>query len=104
MDPKTMAARMDPKLMASMYGGMDPKMLQAYGMDPKMLQAYGLDPKQMDPKTFSGIDPKLLGLDPKMLQGMDPKLLQSMGIDLKALGMDAPKTTVASSQPSSSSA
>merc|ERR1712128_1209 len=31
----------------------------------------------------------------------DPKLLQSMGIDLKALGMD-PKTSSASSQPSSS--
>jgi len=71
-------------------------------MDPKMLQAYGLDPKQMDPKTFSGIDPKLLGLDPKMLQGMDPKLLQSMGIDLKALGMDT-KSSTPSSQPSSSS-
>ena len=74
-------------------------------MDPKMLQTYGLNPKWFDPKnmrmdlkTFSRIDPKLLGLDPKMLQGMDPKLLQSMGINLKALGMDS-KTYASSSQP-----
>ena len=53
---------------------------------------------RMDLKTFSRIDPKLLGLDPKMLQGMDPKLLQSMGINLKALGMDS-KTYASSSQP-----
>ena len=72
-------------------------------MDPKMLQTYGLNPKWFDPKnmgmdlkTFSKIDPRILGLDPKMLQGMDPKLLQSMGINLKALGMDS-KTSASSS-------
>ena len=66
-------------------------------MDPKMLQTYGLNPKWFDPKnmrmdlkTFSRIDPKLLGLD--------PNLLQSMGINLKALGMDS-KTSASSSQP-----
>ena len=70
-------------------------MLQTYGLNPKWF-----DPKnmRMDLKTFSRIDPKLLGLDPKMLQGMDSKLLQSMGINLKALGMES-KTSASSSQP-----
>merc|ERR1712062_544776 len=34
-----------------------------------------------DPKMPMGLDPKILGLDPKMLAGMDPKMLASMGID-----------------------
>merc|ERR1719158_1469262 len=104
MDPKTMQAMMDPKMMASMYG-LDMKMLSS--MDPKMLQAYGLDPKWFDPKNmtndpkaFAGIDPKLLGLDPNMLKSMDPKLLQSMGIDLKSLGMDAKTPTSSAQMPS----
>ena len=75
-----------------------------------MLQTCGLDRKWFNPKnmgmdlrTFSKIDPRTLGLDPKMLQGMDPKLLQSMEINLKALGMDS-KTSASSSQPSTSAA
>ena len=54
LDPKTMDALMDPKMMASMYG-LDPKKLA--NMDPKMLQAYGLDPKWFDPKNM-GMDLK----------------------------------------------
>ena len=49
------------KMLASM--GLDPKMLA--GMDPKML---GFDPKQLsDPKMLlGGMDPRMFGLDPKM--------------------------------------
>merc|ERR1719204_697434 len=72
MDPKTMAALMDPKAMS------DPKLFGALsGMDPKMLA--GIDPKMLaglDPKMAAGLDPKMLaGLDPKMLAGLDPKSL-----------------------------
>merc|ERR1719288_277459 len=34
------------------------------------------------PSSFSsGLDPRLLGLDPKMLQGLDEKALKSLGLD-----------------------
>merc|ERR1711872_190758 len=78
MDPKAMAA-MDPKALAAM--GMDPKMMAAM-MDPKAMAA------MMDPKALAGMDPKALaslGIDPKMLAGMDPKMLASLGMDPKMM-------------------
>merc|ERR1712025_297208 len=87
MDPKAMAAMMDPKAMAAM----DPKALAAMGMDPKTMAAM-MDPKMMsammDPKALAGMDPKALaslGIDPKMLAGMDPKMLASLGMDPKMM-------------------
>merc|ERR1719300_2173882 len=68
MDPKAMAAMMDPKAMAM--------------MDPKAMAA------MMDPKALAGMDPKALaslGIDPKMLAGMDPKMLASLGMDPKMM-------------------
>merc|ERR1712079_192672 len=91
LDPKTLAAALDPKNVAkSMPAGVDPKMMSMMGMDPKMLA--GMDPKMLasmglDPKMLS--DPNLMaqmGLDPKTLAAaMDPKNLASMGIDPKML-------------------
>ncbi|XP_037085686.1 LOW QUALITY PROTEIN: chromodomain-helicase-DNA-binding protein 7-like [Pollicipes pollicipes] len=111
LDPKAMAAMgLDPKSMAAM--GLDPKMLAMMaGLDPKMnpYAAAGLDPRvlsQLDPKTLSsltmdpkmysmmGLDPKMFGIDPKML--MDPKLMG--GVDPRMFGMLAsmdPRTSAA---------
>ena len=77
MDRKlSQAAGIDHNLLSQM---LDPKALA--GMDPKMLQTYGLDPKWFDPKnmgmdlkTFSKIDPRILGLDPNLLQSMEINL------------------------------
>jgi hypothetical protein len=94
-DPNMFA--MNPKLMDPKYlGGLDPKLLA--GMDPKMLAA--LDPmmgasfmseRSFSPKSSSTVssqastanapDPRLNGLDPKLLQGLDSKTLQSLGLD-----------------------
>merc|ERR1711915_669819 len=89
----TLAAAMDPKNLAKMMPGVDPKTLAS--MDPKMLASMGLDPKMlsslgMDPKMLAsiGMDPKTLasmGIDPKMLAGLDPKTLASMGLDPKMM-------------------
>ena len=85
MDPKAMNVLQaqqamnqmnDPKLMAQMLGIDKNAQLamaaQMGGMDAKMLQAMGL----------GGLDPKLLGMDPKMLGqlGMDPKMLSALGV------------------------
>lgn len=50
----------------------------------------GLDPKilGLDPKLLGSLDPKALGLDPKLLPPLDPKLLAAMGLDPKLLGLD----------------
>ena len=81
---------LDPK----MSPGVDPKLLQS--MDPKMLASMGLDAKSlsaaMDPKNIAKsmtMDPKMVGMDPKMLasMGIDPKMMASMGLDGKG-GMD----------------
>merc|ERR1712079_556790 len=83
LDPKTLAAALDPKNVAkSMPAGVDPKMMSMMGMDPKMLA--GMDPKML---ASMGLDPKGAP-DPKMMasmMGMDPKVLASMGIDPKML-------------------
>ncbi|KAK7080952.1 hypothetical protein SK128_004343 [Halocaridina rubra] len=71
----------------------DPKSL-LQSLDPKNHLAAaalaGLDPKLLgfDPKLSSGLDPKVLGFDPKLLPPLDPKLLAAMGIDPKLLGLD----------------
>merc|ERR1711935_1015526 len=60
-------------------------------MDPRL---FGFDPNagrstskagatSAAPATSSGLDPRLLGLDPKMLIGLDSKALQSLGLDPK---------------------
>merc|ERR1712130_587170 len=80
----------------SLSAAMDPKNIaKSMAMDPKLL---GMDPKMLaglDPKMLAGLDPKMFaGLDPKMMasMGMDPKMLQSMGIDPKMMsGMMDPK-------------
>merc|ERR1712117_801462 len=82
LDPKTLAAAMDPKNVAKSMPGVDPKMMSMMGMDPKMLA--GMDPKML---ASMGLDPKGAP-DPKMMasmMGMDPKVLASMGIDPKML-------------------
>merc|ERR1719495_2325700 len=82
LDPKTLAAAMDPKNVAKSMPGVDPKMMSMMGMDPKMLA--GMDPKML---ASMGLDPKGAP-DPKMMaskMGMDPKVLSSMGIDPKML-------------------
>merc|ERR1712141_285997 len=102
LDPKLLAsAGMDPKLLAGMdpklLAGMEPKLLA--GLDAKTLAAYGIDPKFVQEANKSSekssssasaakppsmlLDPKMLGLDPKMLAGLDPKVLIEMGIDPK---------------------
>ncbi|XP_045626018.1 uncharacterized protein [Procambarus clarkii] len=64
------------------------------GLDPKRpftaAALAGLDPKLLgfDPKLLGSLDPKALGLDPKLLPPLDPKLLAAMGLDLKILGLD----------------
>uniref|UniRef100_A0A0K2SWV2 Chromodomain-helicase-DNA-binding protein 7 n=1 Tax=Lepeophtheirus salmonis TaxID=72036 RepID=A0A0K2SWV2_LEPSM len=136
MDPKLLAG-MDPKLFAGMdpkfLCGIDPKFLA--GMDPKQFLG-GLDPKMLgfDPKLFglpessksmpktsasssmanpltssSGGDPRLLGLDLKMLQGLDSKALQRLGLDPKLVASllnggssSSPNTSKSASSPSSS--
>jgi len=45
LDPKTLAAAMDPKNVAKSMPGVDPKMMSMMGMDPKMLA--GMDPKML---------------------------------------------------------
>merc|ERR1711971_500789 len=81
LDPKTLAAAMDPKNVAKSMPAIDPKMMSMMGMDPKMLA--GMDPKML---ASMGLDPKGAP-DPKMMSmmGMDPKVLASMGIDPKML-------------------
>merc|ERR1739848_557938 len=49
------------------------------GLDPKTAAAYGLDPKMFS----GGIDPKMFGLDPKLFAGLDAKTLAAYGIDPK---------------------
>ncbi|KAK8737028.1 hypothetical protein OTU49_004766 [Cherax quadricarinatus] len=64
------------------------------GLDPKnslnTAAFAGLDPKLLgfDPKLLGSLDPKALGLDPKLLPPLDSKLLAAMGLDLKLLGLD----------------
>ena len=109
LDPKLMQSMMgfdpnmfgmNPKLMDPKFLGFDPKFLA--GMDPKMLAA--MDPMmghsssfmsdRYSPKSSSSgsmsappsssansLDPRLNGLDPKLLQGLDAKTLQSLGLD-----------------------
>lgn len=50
----------------------------------------GLDPKVLgfDPKLLGSLDPKSLSLDPKMLPPLDAKFLATMGLDPKFLGLD----------------
>jgi len=104
-DPKLLTdpKMMDPKLL---LGGMDPKLL---GLDPKMFgmsssptsstpntlistssrpsntstfstKTSNVNSTQMSIQSLTG-DPRLHGLDPKMLQGLDEKALKSLGLD-----------------------
>ncbi|KAB7506592.1 Chromodomain-helicase-DNA-binding protein 7 [Armadillidium nasatum] len=109
LDPKLLLG-LDPKLL-----GIDPKHItfdtKHMGMrdskhinadlmkhqeskpDKKPSPAPSPSSKSSDPKpsTSHGIDPKLIGLDPKLLAGLDPKLLQSIDPKILGLGLD-PKT------------
>jgi len=104
MDPKLLG--FDPKMLSDpkLLAGMDPRM---FGLDPKMFGSSGAMPSSVGttksysssnsfstvptsatstqmslPSSFaSGLDPRLLGLDPKMLQGLDEKALKSLGLD-----------------------
>merc|ERR1712012_842885 len=78
LDPKTLAAAMDPKNVAKSMPGVDPKMMSMMGMDPKMLA--GMDPKML---ASMGMDPKVLasmGIDPKMLSDPNLMAMYSMGM------------------------
>ena len=134
MDPKLLqAARMDPNMLKSM--GIDPKMLlggmdpRLFGLDPKMSGAsataspsskYSLNntssfstiptsatstQMSLASSFSSGLDPRLLGLDPKMLQGLDEKALTSLGLDpniVKSLLASEGKSSKSSSSNSQS--
>jgi hypothetical protein len=84
-DPKN-PGKLDPMMLAAF--GMDAKTLQSMGIDPKML---GLDPKNMPPTSTATSTSGYSGLDQKTLQsmGLDAKSLQALGIDPKLLGMDS---------------
>merc|ERR1719210_3250976 len=54
LDPKTLAAAMDPKNVAKSMPGVDPKMMSMMGMDPKVLASMGIDPKMLsDPNLMA---------------------------------------------------
>ncbi len=113
LDPKMFSGGIDPKMF-----GLDPKMFA--GLDAKTLAAYGIDPKFVEGATGSskadkksasasaaanpmaglaGLDPKLLGLDPKTLAALDPKLLMDMGIDPRLLDPKAASSLASAFDP-----
>ena len=97
-DPKMMQAlmmqaQMDPKAMnvlqaqQAMNQMNDPKLMAMLGMDKNAQMAMaaqmgGMDAKMLQAMGLGGLDPKLLGMDPKMLGqlGMDPKMLAALGL------------------------
>jgi len=96
MDPKAMNVLQAQQAMSQMG---DPKIMAMLGMDKNTqlamaAQMSGMDAKMLQAMGLGGIDPKLLGMDPKLMAqlggmgGLDPKMLSALGFG----GMD-PKTS-----------
>lgn len=94
MDPKAMNVLQAQQAMSQMN---DPKLMAMLGMDKNAqlamaAQMSGMDAKMLQAMGLGGIDPKLLGMDPKLmaqLGGFDPKMLSALGFG----GMEQAKVT-----------